>query len=71
MTSSAVEAREALATRVEVHSGDELGRLSGEFNRLMERLERHAAELERSNEDLRQFARDTWGATWTQQTLGF
>jgi signal transduction histidine kinase len=46
----------ALASRVAVRSGDEIGRLSAEFNRLMERLERHAAELERSNEDLRQFA---------------
>ncbi|MEA3202341.1 MAG: hypothetical protein QOI63_7 [Thermoplasmata archaeon] len=46
----------SLASRVEVHSNDEIGRLSEEFNRLMERLERHAAELERSNEDLRQFA---------------
>jgi signal transduction histidine kinase len=52
----AATASGSLAARVEVGSGDEIGRLSQEFNRLMERLERHAAELERSNEDLRQFA---------------
>jgi len=45
-----------LTARVKVESTDEIGRLSLEFNRLMERLERHATELERSNEDLRQFA---------------
>ncbi|MEA3143219.1 MAG: hypothetical protein QOG31_543 [Thermoplasmata archaeon] len=58
LTGQVVESRSSgsLSARVEVHSGDEIGRLSGEFNRLMERLERHAAELERSNEDLRQFA---------------
>ncbi|HEX2066693.1 MAG TPA: CHASE4 domain-containing protein [Candidatus Thermoplasmatota archaeon] len=44
------------ASRVDVHSSDEIGGLAAEFNRLMERLDRHAAELERSNEDLRQFA---------------
>jgi signal transduction histidine kinase len=58
LTRQVADARSSgsLASRVEVHSGDEIGRLSEEFNRLMDRLERHAAELERSNEDLRQFA---------------
>jgi signal transduction histidine kinase len=45
-----------LSERVEVKGDDELGTLSAEFNRLLERLERHTNELERSNDDLRQFA---------------
>lgn len=42
--------------RVEVSGSDEITRLSAEFNRLLDRLDRHQARLEASNADLRQFA---------------
>lgn len=42
--------------RVEVSGADEITRLSAEFNRLLDRLDRHQARLETSNADLRQFA---------------
>lgn len=42
--------------RVEVSGNDEITRLSGEFNRLLDRLDRHQSRLETSNADLRQFA---------------
>lgn len=42
--------------RVEVSGSDEITRLSSEFNRLLDRLDRHQARLEASNADLRHFA---------------
>lgn len=42
--------------RVEVAGSDEITRLSAEFNRLLDRLDRHQARLEASNADLRHFA---------------
>lgn len=42
--------------RVDVSGSDEITRLSSEFNRLLDRLDRHQARLEASNADLRQFA---------------
>ena len=42
--------------RVEVSGSDEITRLSAEFNRLLDRLDRHQARLEASNADLRHFA---------------
>jgi signal transduction histidine kinase len=42
--------------RVDVSGADEISRLSAEFNRLLDRLDRHQMRLEASNADLRQFA---------------
>lgn len=42
--------------RVEVSGSDEITRLSSEFNRLLDRLDRHQERLEISNADLRHFA---------------
>jgi signal transduction histidine kinase len=42
--------------RVEVMGSDEITRLSAEFNRLLDRLDRHQARLAASNADLRHFA---------------
>lgn len=42
--------------RVEVSGSDEITRLSAEFNRLLDRLDRHQTRLEASNADLRHFA---------------
>lgn len=42
--------------RVEVAGSDEITRLSVEFNRLLDRLDRHQGRLEASNADLRHFA---------------
>jgi signal transduction histidine kinase len=42
--------------RVEVSGSDEITRLAVEFNRLLDRLDRHQARLEASNADLRHFA---------------
>ena len=42
--------------RVEVSGSDEITRLSAEFNRLLDRLDRHQTKLEASNADLRHFA---------------
>jgi signal transduction histidine kinase len=42
--------------RVEVSGSDEITRLSAEFNRLLDRLDRHQSRLAESNADLRQFA---------------
>ena len=42
--------------RVEVSGSDEITRLSVEFNRLLDRLDRHQTRLANSNADLRQFA---------------
>jgi signal transduction histidine kinase len=47
---------EEAGDRVEVSGSDEITRLSLEFNRLLDRVDRHQAGLERSNEDLRRFA---------------
>ncbi len=42
--------------RVDVAGSDEITRLSVEFNRLLDRLDRHQGRLEASNADLRHFA---------------
>jgi signal transduction histidine kinase len=47
---------EEASGRVEVTGSDEITRLSAEFNRLLDRIDAHQQRLERSNEDLRQFA---------------
>lgn len=47
---------EEAGDRVEVSGSDEITRLSLEFNRLLDRVDRHQDRLERSNEDLRRFA---------------
>jgi serine phosphatase RsbU (regulator of sigma subunit) len=43
-----------LAARIPIHSGDEIGELAGEFNRMAERLQRSHDEIERQNERLRE-----------------
>jgi signal transduction histidine kinase len=47
---------EEAGDRVEVSGSDEITRLSLEFNRLLDRVDRHQERLERSNADLRSFA---------------
>ena len=47
---------EAAGGRVDVSGSDEITRLSVEFNRLLDRVDRHQTRLERSNDDLRRFA---------------
>jgi diguanylate cyclase (GGDEF)-like protein/PAS domain S-box-containing protein len=60
-----------LGTRVEIDSGDEIGQLADQFNRMTERMQNNVVELEQVNRRFRDMADNTSDWIWEIDTNGY